>query len=228
MTARYDVPDFVEDRWHASSGAITAAFVSRQLAKRASPQARLLNAGAGIYAIAASGFEEVFLDLFVKPIRYRPLAVCGSVEALPFKQESFECVVSVGEVFAYCDPSSAIAEFARVLKPGGLLICDFSSSKSARYLMTKTFGRAADLVIDSYNGLPEPCWVYSPAYIDSLLKSSGLCVAASMGAQTIAAMCRRAAISPSAAIRIQSAFKWLKLPAVLADLITIAAVRQRI
>jgi SAM-dependent methyltransferase len=225
--ARYDVPDFVEDKWHASSGAMTVAFVSKQLAAHNTTRGRLLNAGSGVYEIAAYGFDEVLLDLFARPLQGRSAAVCGNVEALPFEAGSFECVVAVGEVLAYCDPAGAIAEFARVLKPGGLLICDYSSSKSSRYWMTQSFGRAADLVVDIYNGLPERCWIYSPAYIETLLGSSGLRATEILGTHTIAGMCRRGGATPSTALRIQSALDWLQLPAMWADLITIAAVRQR-
>ena len=53
----------------------------------------------------------------------------------------------MGEVIAYCDPVRVVKEFANVLAPGGLLVCDFQSSRSVRFARTPAFGRAADIVL---------------------------------------------------------------------------------
>jgi SAM-dependent methyltransferase len=48
-----------------------------------------------------------------------PGGVCGSALALPFAQESFD-VVAAFDVLEHCQPeSAALAELARVLRPGG-------------------------------------------------------------------------------------------------------------
>ncbi len=47
-----------------------------------------------------------------------PRLVCGDVEALPFQPGAFDAVVATG-VLEYVDVGTALAEFVRVLKPGG-------------------------------------------------------------------------------------------------------------
>jgi ubiquinone/menaquinone biosynthesis C-methylase UbiE len=111
-----------------------------------------------------SNWDEISVDLFTTPLRSQKLSVCANIQVLPFKADTFGCVVCVGEVLAYCDPAQAISELARVLASSGLLICDFGSTTSARYAFTHLYGRAADIVTDHYNGSPEKIWVYSPQY----------------------------------------------------------------
>ncbi|XVX18760.1 class I SAM-dependent methyltransferase [Actinomycetota bacterium] len=64
--------------------------------------------------------EKVSLD--VDPRGLRPGDVCGSVLELPFADGSFD-VVGAFDVIEHCDPeSTAVAELARVLRPGGRLL----------------------------------------------------------------------------------------------------------
>lgn len=46
----------------------------------------------------------------------------GSAEALPFKDQSFELVIALNMLHHVINPAAAMAEYARVLKPGGTLI----------------------------------------------------------------------------------------------------------
>ena len=173
LAPRYNVEDFQEDKWHAYFGNKSAKFVARrQLLSCKSSSRMLLNAGSGVYQIRVDGWIETAVDLFDAPIRDRENAVRANIEDLPFKTGSFGAVVCVGEVLGYSDPSKAISEFARVLTPLGLLVCDFGNSRSFRYLLKKNYGRAADLITDQYNGTPEPIWIYDCAYISSLLATA--------------------------------------------------------
>lgn len=59
--------------------------------------------------------------LFSKLFR-KPLAVCGDIESLPFANQSFDLVFS-NLAMQWCnDVAVVLAEFKRVLKPGGLLV----------------------------------------------------------------------------------------------------------
>lgn len=223
---RYDVACIREDGWHAYSGERTDDILARHLPTGNSCSNWLLNAGSGVYEIGAAGWREISVDLFAAPIRERKHSVCTSVERLPFKENSMGAIVCVGEVLAYCDPAAAIGEFARVMVPSGLLICDFASSRSPRYWFKKPFGRAADLITDEYNGAPERTWVYDPKYIQSLLRAEGFVIDEVLGTHTWSALARRAGASQLLALRFQELLGRLPLPARLADLTTIVASRS--
>jgi ubiquinone/menaquinone biosynthesis C-methylase UbiE/uncharacterized protein YbaR (Trm112 family) len=50
------------------------------------------------------------------------LLVEGSAECMPFRSESFDMVVALNMLHHVINPEKAVAEFARVLKPGGVMI----------------------------------------------------------------------------------------------------------
>jgi SAM-dependent methyltransferase len=228
LKQRYDVSVMHEDDWHTYSTQREAEFISRHLGAVNPPSDWLLNAGAGVHQVRLSGWREVPTDLFIAPIRNRPYAACASVEALPFSSGTFGAVVCVGEVLAYCDPALAIAEFARVLLPSGILICNFGSSRSLRYWFCSSYGRAADLVTDFYNGGPEPTWVYDPLYVCSILTSAGFEVRASFGTHIWSALAQRLGLSTRAGLFLQRHFEWLRLPSAWGALTMIVAVRTEI
>ncbi len=227
LEPRYDVPVIAEDDWHNYSGLKTSQILARELLKVAPSSLWLLNAGAGVYELGGRDWNEVALDLFVKPIRHRSYAVCGNIEKLPFPGQVFDCIVCVGEVLAYCDPAAAIFEFGRVLLPGGMLICDFGSSRSFRRWFTASFGRAADLIVDDYNEAPERTWVYDPKYVNTLLASSGFEVRSMIGVHTWSALARRLGTSSTTALTLQRSLEWIRLPRIWADLTTIVALREK-
>lgn len=225
LRARYDVENIHEDEWHSYSGKKTSEFLNRYLSFSTTNSKWLLNAGAGIYEIQFDKCKEVLVDLFTTPIRNKKYAVCASVENLPFKSDAFAGIVCVGEVLAYCDPTAAINEFARILEQAGVLIFDFGSSRSIRYWLKKPYGRAADLVTDFYNGKPEKTWIYDPAYIESLLQSYGLKIIARFGIHTWSALARRIGAPTPLAMFIQRHLEWAHLPSNWADVTTIVASR---
>lgn len=225
LSKRYDVTAISEDTWHEYSGERTAQIITRYLSELHAPSKLLLNAGAGVYELSLPDWEEVSLDLFPGPLRNRRYAVCASVEALPFQEHIFGAIVCVGEVLAYCDPARAIAEFARVLAPSGLLICDFGNSRSFRYWFRSQYGRAADMVTDSYNEAPERIWIYDPQYLLSIINSSGFSVHARFGTHTWSSLARRVGVSIPLSVAIQRHLERLPLPTAWADLMTIVAER---
>lgn len=226
LTARYASPVLEEDAWHSYSGLQTLKIASRFLDDLKDKTTWLLNAGAGIYEVSAGRCREVSLDLFAGPIHGRLYPVCGSVEHLPFPDRTFACAVCVGEVLGYCDPAKAISELARTVQPDGTLICDFRNSRGFRHWFTRSFGRAADLVMDEYNAAPERAWIYDPRYIKSLLTSYGFDIRAEIGIHTWSAFARRCGAPISTALAVQRALERLPLPAAFADITTIVASRN--
>jgi SAM-dependent methyltransferase len=225
LQARYEVTTIQEDEWHAYTDGRTAQVVAGHLSRANLHGDWLLNAGAGIYEVNRGDWREVSLDLFMAPILGRDYAVCGSVENLPFADETFSATVCIGEVLAYCDPAATLREFHRVLKSSGLLICDFGNSRSLRQIVKDSFGRAAHIVTDEYNGSAERFWIYNPAYIMSLLEGFGFKIMAKYGTHTWSALGRRLGLPASKSLSIQRRLNWLPLPVEWADLVTLVAER---
>jgi SAM-dependent methyltransferase len=228
LKSRYDVCSISEDRWHTHTGQRTSRIVANTLAEIPPGSRRLLNAGSGCHALGLSSWEEIATDLFPSPLTTHRVSVCASVELLPFAEQSFGAVVSVGEVLAYCDPARALKEFARVLIPSGVLICDFGSTRSTKYRFTESFGRAADLVTDRYNGSPEKIWIYDPLYIRSILEDVGFLVSEEMGIHAWSAIARRLGLSPAVSVLAGKLLDWIRAPAIWGDIMTVVARRQPI
>jgi arsenite methyltransferase len=56
----------------------------------------------------------------------------ASVEALPFADASFDKAASLNSLYFWPEPGQALAELARVLKPGGLLVLGFEPPEELR------------------------------------------------------------------------------------------------
>lgn len=91
-------------------------YVTRALARRYPRAQRLaLDIAESMVRQARRGFG--WRRLFLRP----PLHVCGDAEALPLASASVDMIVS-NLALQWCDAPAALAEFRRVLRPGGLLM----------------------------------------------------------------------------------------------------------
>lgn len=106
-----------------------ARVVRRMVAKYATPNAPILDAGCG------TGLNLRHLPAGSTGIDINPRNVAllrtrlphhriveGDVEALPFEDGAFGSVLCTEVIEHIPDPSAALAEFRRVLRPGGVLI----------------------------------------------------------------------------------------------------------
>ena len=93
---------------------------------------RVLDAGCGtgflLRRLEAAGYRCVGIDMAQGMLRLcreggaQSAVFFGDVGALPFASESFDLVVSIEVVRYLSDPASALQEFYRVLKGGGLCV----------------------------------------------------------------------------------------------------------
>jgi ubiquinone/menaquinone biosynthesis C-methylase UbiE len=103
--------------------------VRRMIAKYATPNAPILDAGCGTglnlrHLPAGSTGVDINprnIELLRKRLPNHTL-VEGDIEALPFADASFGTVLCTEVIEHIPDPSAALAEFRRVLQPGGMLI----------------------------------------------------------------------------------------------------------
>jgi SAM-dependent methyltransferase len=65
---------------------------------------------------------DASFPLLLRATRGYCLRVESTAEALPFEDGAFEAVLALNMLHHVIDPARALAEFARVLKPGGILI----------------------------------------------------------------------------------------------------------
>ena len=105
---------------------------------------RLIEVGAGFGRLADefSGYREVvLLDLSGVQLAAarerlgddpRYMTVEGDAFHLPFPDASFDAVVCVRVIHHFDDPSAAIAEMARVLRPGGVLVLESSNKRNLK------------------------------------------------------------------------------------------------
>jgi SAM-dependent methyltransferase len=151
----------------------------------------VLDIGAGDSDHGLAGARVVRLDISEKFLSAESLGVVGDAERLPFSDASAHHAICVGSVLNYCDPVAVIQQFARVIRPGGLLLLEFESSTSAEYLGRRQYGLGTVLVTSSYQGRPETIWLYRPSFILSLLAASGFAVVADEGVHITTALAYR-------------------------------------
>jgi ubiquinone/menaquinone biosynthesis C-methylase UbiE len=106
-----------------------AWMVRRMVAKYATPDAPILDAGCGT-GLNLRHLPEGSTGVDINPRNIELLrqrlpnhtVVEGDVEALPFADASFGTVLCTEVIEHIPDPSAALAEYRRVLQPGGVLI----------------------------------------------------------------------------------------------------------
>src|SRR6185503_8471660 len=99
-------------------------------------------------------------------------ALVANIEALPLADNSVNAVICLGGVINHCDVTVAVAEFDRVIRPGGYLWLHFESSRNANFIGQKAFGRSA-AIAKRQSGEDKTGWVYSLTFIGNLVRAVG-------------------------------------------------------
>jgi ubiquinone/menaquinone biosynthesis C-methylase UbiE len=134
-----------------------------------------LGCGAGTYVryLSGRGHRVVGLDYSI-PSLLRALAhdgkqrgryVEGEAYNLPFAAERFDLVVSIGVLQALKHPEGAIAEMARVLRPGGLIILEFLNAFEAVAVLKSA--------VERLRGRSARVQTYSPYSVERWLARRG-------------------------------------------------------
>ena len=180
-----------KDGWHRHTHVTIGELVRRYAPGFRLSHKKMLNLGSGGNSYALQAAFEVQLDIAERHLPRNDLAVVGTAELLPFGEKTFDFVLCVGSVLNYCNAVNAIVEIARVLVPGGALLLEFESSRSAEYLGRSEFGRNSVLVSTTFQGETELLWIYNPIYIIALLKAAGLELLTDEGIHSITALAYR-------------------------------------
>jgi SAM-dependent methyltransferase len=145
-----------------------------------SPVALELGCGAGTYVrmLAGLGYRALGLDYSI-PSLGRALAadpgrkghyLGGDAYALPSRSGEVDLVVSIGVLQALSRPERALAEIARVLRPGGTLLVEALSSRSLAARARRLHARLRQL--------PPRVLTHDPDVVVGWLRSQGLAVEA--------------------------------------------------
>jgi SAM-dependent methyltransferase len=144
-----------------------------------------LGCGAGTYVrwLAGLGYQTVGLDYSLATLGRAVAAdsggkgcyLAGEAYALPCRSRSVDLVVSIGVLQALSEPRRAIAEIARVLRPGGLLLIEVLNSRATVAKARRAYQRL--------KGVPPRVATYDPGQVADWLSEHGL------GVQHEAALC---------------------------------------
>lgn len=148
---------------------------------------RLLEVGAGYGRLAGEyrGYREVVLldaseahvsaahEQFRDDPRIR--VERGDAYALPFEDGSFDVVVCVRVVHHLERPAAVFAEFARVLRPGGVLVLEFANKRNLKAILQHALGRQdwSPFTIERHEYLPLH-FDRHPLEVRRLLRRAGL------------------------------------------------------
>lgn len=111
----------------------------------------VLDAGSGRNSVLPESAHGVAVDILRESVRVLKkqrsdlACICASIEMLPFKEASFDVVVS-RDVLEHCDSDSAFREICNVLKQEGRFIASTSNLFSFAVLLDQLLGPIADLI----------------------------------------------------------------------------------
>lgn len=161
--------DFLKDIFPKSPAKILevgcgSGFVSLYFAKRGY-QATCLDVNKFILEVAEKNFEQEGVN---------GEFVVGDAEKLPFKTGSFDVVTSFGLLEHFEDPSKAISEMIRILKPNGLFFADIVPNRFS----VQTFGNLFNALVvflywtlkgKSSSGLKKSIRNFQPEYFENTI-----------------------------------------------------------
>jgi SAM-dependent methyltransferase len=202
------------DLWHQHMRRQIEAFVLRHGKPLLELSPAILDAGCGRDSYSWMPPHTTNLDYFYEQVSEKQHAVVGDVKALPFVPSAFDLVFCIGSVLNYVSAFEAIAELARVCKPGAHLFLQFESSSSFEQIFRSSWNAPAHLNRTVNAGRTDHIWIYSPSYIFDVLKQVGFRVVDSNRFHILPALLTRIGVGHGRAAAIAKSdefFPWLGL-----------------
>lgn len=115
--------------------------IERLLRKFAKRGSKILDVGcgAGAYRFSTEA-DYIGLDITDEPYTEgnpRVVDIVASATSIPVDNDTFDLVFSISTFFLISDKEKALAEFMRILKPGGRLLLVDYNARTQRYLQEK-------------------------------------------------------------------------------------------
>ena len=158
------------DMWHMYSKQCIEHYLLKQ---NWSVSDYVLNAGSGGNTYGLNFINMHHRDIAKNKVSSFEDYSVGTIEELPFDCNIFDRIICVGSVINYCDAISVISEFARVIKPNGILFLEFESSYGFEHRKQSYYKEPATVVKLKYYNKLWTQWLYSPQYITSIINEMG-------------------------------------------------------
>ena len=161
------------DEWHKMTYMSIYNFVNKQLKKYDSKEITILNAGSGGTDYPHLG-KMIHLDIVETQIKSYPFYIVASIDKTTLESCSVDIIICVGSVLNYADCQKSLKEFARILKPNGILILEFERSNSGEFLFQKKHHKLIFSQKYYYNKQEHTLWMYNEKSVIRTLKMLGI------------------------------------------------------
>ena len=105
----------------------------------------------------------------------------ASIYKMPFPDATFDAAVMVRVFHHLGDSEAAVREIHRVLKPGGLLVFNYSNKRNIKRLGLFLLGRGKNPLAQDSEEYASTLVGHSPDYVEQVLRSSGFTIEAQYG-----------------------------------------------
>ncbi len=191
----------LEDKWHRYNHYKISSFIRKNYPGPTSNDKLILNAGSGGQGYGFDESNMYHFDLVDTNIKEKKYFTVGNIESLPYKDQSFDVILCVGEVLNYTDAFRSILEFSRVVKVGGELVLEFESSKTLELLFKPEFNATSTIVDTFFQGKAEKIWYYSEDYILAVLQDFGFEIKKIERFHTLSILVQRLTNSPNFSVK---------------------------
>jgi hypothetical protein len=169
-----------DDKWHAVTHNWIVRFIKHRFTASLQKQT-VLNVGSGGQSFGIPEATMLHVDLHRNGFTKEQSLFIADIQSLPDLGRSFDYCICVGSVINHCDAGAAIVSIHKALSQDATLILEYESSWSLEFCGTPIFKKSAMVVRTTYQNRGINLWVYSPQYIEGLLRAAGFVIMARAG-----------------------------------------------